>query len=109
MLKFFLPELEALHAAAGNRDVETCAVGFVCPAGSPGGDTRFVVRELREVPEAAYLRRTSTSAVLAPQYCIEVANSARAQGMGVLFAHTHPGTAPVWPGSLVLWATTTPV
>lgn len=95
MLKFFLPELEALHAAAGDRDVETCAVGFVCPAGSPGGDTRFVVRELREVPEAAYLRRTSTSAVLAPQYCIEVANSARAQGMGVLFAHTHPGTVPL--------------
>lgn len=95
MLKFFLPELEALHAAAGDRDVETCAVGFVCPAGSPGDGSRFVVRELREVPEAAYLRRTQTSAVLSPHYCIEIANSARAQGMGVLLAHTHPGAAPL--------------
>ncbi len=39
--------------------------------------------------------RTPTSAVLAPNYCIEVANSARAKGMGVLLAHTHPGTAPL--------------
>lgn len=91
MLKFFLPEVEALQATARDRNIETCAVGFVCPASSPGGGARFVVYELREVPEAAYLRRTQTSAVLAPQYCIEIANRARTEGMGVLMAHTHPG------------------
>lgn len=95
MLKFSLSEVEALQAAARDMDLETCAVGLVCPAGSFDGGTRFVVRELCEVPEAAYLRRTPTAAVLAPNYCIEVANRARAQGMGVLMAHTHPGTMPL--------------
>jgi len=95
MLKFLLPELETLQVAAREREIETCAVGFVCPASSPAGSARFVVHDFREVPEAAYLRRTPTSAVLAPHYCIEVANSARAKGMGVLMAHTHPGAAPL--------------
>jgi molybdopterin-synthase adenylyltransferase len=95
MLKFFLPELEALHSAANERDVETCAIGLVCPAGSIGDGHHFIVRELHEVPVEAYLRRTPTSAVLAPSYCMELANRARAQGMGVLMAHTHPGNAPL--------------
>ena len=95
MLKFSLPEVAALQAAAGDQELETCAVGFVCPAGSSDGEARFVVHKLREVPEAAYLSRTPTSAVLSPLYCIDLANAARAQGMGVLLAHTHPGPTPL--------------
>lgn len=95
MLKFSTPEVEALQVAARERDNETCAVGFVCSAGPPDGEARFVVHNLREVPESAYLHRTPTSAILSPLYCIELANAARAQGMGVLLAHTHPGTTPM--------------
>jgi molybdopterin/thiamine biosynthesis adenylyltransferase len=91
-LAFNLEELAALQAAARNRQVETCAIGWVVPASvMPTG--RFLVRQFREVPEQAYLERTSTRAVLAPDYCVEVANQARAGGMGVIFGHTHVGEA----------------
>ncbi len=95
MLSFILEELQSLQAAARERPVETCAVGFVAPAGRRNGVNRFVVRGLQEVPEGAYQWRTEVNAVLAPAYCMEVANEARANGMGVLFAHTHPGTNPL--------------
>lgn len=91
MLSFVHEEVEALHVAARTLDVETCAVGFVAPAGQRGDVDRYVVRNLSAVPDAAYTKRTSTCAELAPWYCMEVANAARAHGLGLLFAHTHPG------------------
>lgn len=95
MLKFSTPDVKALQVAARVRDIETCAIGFVCPVDAPDGKARFVVHNLHEVPEAAYLQRTATSAMLSPRYCIELANAARGQGMGLLLAHTHLGTTPM--------------
>lgn len=90
MLRLPLAETQALHSLARDRDVETCAVGLVLPA-SAGDAERFVVRQLDEVPDAAYAERTATAATLKPEFCIEIANRARAAGAGVLLAHTHPG------------------
>jgi molybdopterin/thiamine biosynthesis adenylyltransferase len=90
MLKLPLAETQALHDFARDRDVETCAVGLVLPTSASDAE-RFVVRQLDEVPDAAYAERTATAATLKPEFCIEIANRARAAGAGVLLAHTHPG------------------
>jgi molybdopterin/thiamine biosynthesis adenylyltransferase len=92
MLKFSLAELHALQGFARDVVVETCAVGLVLPVRATHEDpTRFVVRQLREVPDEAYTLRTGTGAALKPEFCVEMANRARASGAGVLLAHTHPG------------------
>lgn len=91
MLKIALSELQTLQRAALEGTVETCAVGFVLPAGVKDGVERHVVRQLEEVPEGAYLSRSVIEAVLRPEYCIDIANSARAAGAGALLAHTHVG------------------
>lgn len=91
MLKIPLPELQALQKAALERAIETCAVGLAMPAGVKDGIARHVALQLEEVPEAAYLSRTAVEAVLRPEYCMDIANRARAVGAGVLLAHTHVG------------------
>lgn len=90
MLRLPLAEFQALHGFARDRDVETCAVGLVLPVSDADAE-RFVVRQLDEVPDAAYAERTASAATLKPEFCIEIANRARAAGAGVLLAHTHPG------------------
>lgn len=91
MLKVVLHELQLLQQRARELDVETCAAALVLSAGERDGAERYVVRELTEVPEAAYLRRSAAEAVLMPEFCIELANRARSSGAGVLLAHTHVG------------------
>lgn len=83
-----LAAVETLQRVAAERNLETCAVGFVSQAGSAG---RFVVREFAEVPPHAYIDRTALSVALSPAYCVELANRARTAGMGIALAHTHPG------------------
>lgn len=91
MLKISLQELQALQQLARERAVETCAVGLVLPAGAKDGVERYVIRQLEEAPEGAYIRRTPVEAVLKPEFNIDIANRARAAGAGVLLAHTHVG------------------
>lgn len=95
MLKFCRSEAQALQAMAAQREVETCATALVIPAGQRDGEQLFVARTLTEVPDSAYATRTPTAAVLRPEYCIELANAARAAGAGVLLAHTHTGPHPL--------------
>lgn len=91
MIRFSLAEITLLQGMARERRVETCAVGLVFPVSSRGTVERFVVRQISEVPDAAYIERSAISATLSPHYCIEIANRARAAGAGVLLAHTHIG------------------
>src|SRR5690606_21989782 len=65
MLRLPLAEAQALHGFARDRDVETCAVGLVLPVSASDGE-RFVVRQLDEVPDAAYAERTASAATLKP-------------------------------------------
>lgn len=80
-------DLDVLREAAMRREVETVAVGSAVPSGA----AKFVVRELVEVPEEAYLQRTAHHAVVSPEFCVDLANRARAARASVVFAHTHVG------------------
>lgn len=90
--------LDTLTSVAGTEALETAAVGFVSTA-SLGRDPRFVVRDLAPVPDSAYLARELDRLTLAPQFCMEVANRARALNCGVIFAHTHPNGYPDFSGT----------
>lgn len=91
--------LSRLHDLAAEHDVETCAVGFVRPAGAGGHPGRFVVQALEPVPEAAYQVRTRTRASLAPEFMLDVVNRARMAGAGIaLPCAVDPGSAPSLPG-----------
>lgn len=83
--------VQHLQGLAGTDTNETCAAGLVFPAGHRGALPRYVVGQLHPVPAAAYTFRSSTSAQLAPSFCVELANRARTQGCGVAVVHTHPG------------------
>lgn len=91
IVAFELGAVEALQSLARSEPRETCASGFVAPAGLRNGERRYVVRDLKPVTEAAYLARGHDCASLAPSFCMDLANQARAKGLGVLLAHTHPG------------------
>ena len=93
MLKFIQSEIDTLQEFARNRKVESCAFGFVFPLSK--NTEKFIVRQLQEVPDNAYITRTATEAVLKPEYCVEITNQARAAGAGVILAHTHPGQFPL--------------
>jgi len=95
MLKLPLPDVHRLQECARDGKVESCAVGLAYPAGMWRSTPQYVVRELLDVPETAYVSRTSGSAVLRPEYCIEISNRARLAGAGVVMAHTHPGEDPL--------------
>lgn len=93
MLKLIQTEIDALQELARNRTIESCAFGLVLPLSK--NSKKYVVRQLQEVPESAYMTRTATEAVLKPEYCVEMSNQARAAGAGILLAHTHPGPLPL--------------
>lgn len=95
MLRIQHLQAELLHRAASSRDIETCAVGLVFPAGTVGSEPAFTVRGLSEVPEEAYLERSSYAATLKPAFMTELSNAAKKAGAGVLLAHTHVGTDPL--------------
>lgn len=95
MLRIQLDQALALQECAGKREHETCASGLVFRSGTRAGKPVFTVRALQEVPEQAYLTRTSTAASLRPEFCTELANQARAAAAGVFIAHTHVGNRPL--------------
>lgn len=84
-------ELEEIQKMASERQVETCAVGFVSRISNDQGKLRFVVSSLAEVPADAYTDRTATRATLTADFCLSVFNEARVRGAGVILMHTHPG------------------
>lgn len=93
--------VEELQRRAAADPLETCASGFIAPAGTRNGQPRYVVRELLPVPESAYQSRSQVSAVLSPGYCIDLTNRARKTGLGIVLAHTHPGDRPLQSFSLI--------
>lgn len=95
IVAFEQTSIEELQRRAAADPLEICASGFVAPAGMRNGQPRYVVRELKPVPESAYQSRSSVSATLSPGYCMELANSARKEGYGVVLAHTHTGDQPL--------------
>ncbi|WP_174292356.1 HesA/MoeB/ThiF family protein [Sphingomonas bacterium] len=89
-LRFAAPGYATLHEALlRETDRETCAAAFTHANPKHGA---WVVAEpgVELVPESAYERRDAVSAVLRPAYLVNLANRARAQGLGLVLAHTHP-------------------
>lgn len=95
IVTFEQTSVEELQRRAASDPLETCASGLIAPAGTRNGQPRYVVRELLPVPESAYQLRGPVSAVLSPSYCIDLANRARKEGLGIVLAHTHPGNRPM--------------
>ena len=88
---FLLDALERLHELAAGHAIETCAVGFVRPAGAVGhAGRRLVVQALEPVPDVAYALRTPVRASLTPEFMLDIVNRARAAGTGIALLHTHP-------------------
>lgn len=87
-LRFAAPAFTTLHGLMMREtEVETCAIAYT--HANPACAS-WVVAEAELVPDDAYERRDSVSAVLKPAFLVEVANRARAQGLGIVLAHTHP-------------------
>jgi molybdopterin/thiamine biosynthesis adenylyltransferase len=89
-LVFPSPLLSSLRASLLKSELETCAVGYGHACSVDGALARIVVREIQEVPEDAYLRRTTIAAVLSPEFVAQVSKRAKISGASVVFIHTHP-------------------
>jgi molybdopterin/thiamine biosynthesis adenylyltransferase/proteasome lid subunit RPN8/RPN11 len=72
--------------AAANEEHESAAVLLV----RPGGDGRFLVRQLEWVPATAYDLRTERSLSIRPDGYLEAIRLAEACGDIVMWCHTHP-------------------
>jgi molybdopterin-synthase adenylyltransferase len=85
-LIFASPELQLLSAALLERsDVETCGVGLARAAGE-----RLLVGSFEFPTGEAYAERTSTRAVLRPEFLFDITERARRQNLSLVFAHSHP-------------------
>jgi molybdopterin/thiamine biosynthesis adenylyltransferase len=87
-LRFAAPAFATLHGSMMREtEVETCAIAYAHANPACGS---WVVAEAELVPDDAYERRDTVSAVLKPAFLVAVANRARAEGLGIVLAHTHP-------------------
>lgn len=83
---FPAPGLSSLQTSLlERRDVETCAIAFANSVGD-----RLLVAAVDYPPEAAYLIRTQTSAVIRPEYIFDLVSRAKREGHSLLFIHSHP-------------------
>jgi molybdopterin-synthase adenylyltransferase len=83
-------EFECLVSLASTERLETAAVGLVFEAPDRQNVPRRVVRAFAPVPDSAYVTREPDCLTLAPEFCMNLANRARALGCGIILAHTHP-------------------
>lgn len=95
MLKFVERDVRRLQETARSLTVETCAIGWARPGAVCDGVQHYVVGELREAPEDAYLQRSSVAATLKPEYLTQLGNDGKAAKAGVVLVHTHPGSQPL--------------
>lgn len=87
-LRFAAPAFTTLHnLMTREKEIETCAIAYTHANPVCGS---WVVTGAELVPNDAYERRDAVSAVLKPAFLVEVANRARAHGLGIVLAHTHP-------------------
>ena len=87
-LRFANPSLVKFEGALlmdGTR--ESCGIAY---AHHDFEAKTWVVAQAAMAPEAAYAHRDPTRATLKSAFVVEVANRARAEGLSVIFAHTHP-------------------
>src|SRR5216117_1071495 len=71
-------------------ETETAAMLVATPCRTEAGHWRLLVTDVLNVPPDAYLRRTSASLAIAPEFTAHVLKKARISGSSVVFVHTHP-------------------
>ena len=87
-LRFRAPDFSRLRdEALSERAHETCVIGY---AHHNANADCWVVAEAALAPDDAYERRDAAAAVLKTAFVVDVANHARANGLSVIFIHTHP-------------------
>lgn len=87
-LRFAAPAFaELLAALLTDQSRESCAIAY---AHYDTAAESWVVMVAAPAPEDAYEHRNATSATLKSAFVVEVANRARAEGLSVVFVHTHP-------------------
>jgi molybdopterin/thiamine biosynthesis adenylyltransferase len=72
-------------------EVETAGVLLARPVTTPSGDLRFLVRDVRWVPDDAYLVRKAESLSIASHGYVPALAAAEADGAVPVWLHTHPG------------------
>ena len=88
-LAFPAPLLDEFRSSMLVDERETCAM-FMVATSRPG---RALVVSGELAPGSAYRTRTSVAAELSPEYLVDVTSRARRAGLGLVFAHSHPGPA----------------
>jgi molybdopterin/thiamine biosynthesis adenylyltransferase len=71
--------------------VETAGVLLARPVQTPAGDVRLLAREVRWVPDDAYLVREAESLSIASHGYVPALAAAEADGSVPIWLHTHPG------------------
>jgi molybdopterin/thiamine biosynthesis adenylyltransferase len=71
-------------------EIETCAVFFIRAGTSHSSPDRYFATRVTFPSATAYRERTRLSATLSPEYVVQLTNEARAEGLGLVFVHTHP-------------------
>lgn len=87
-LRFATPGFAELQAALlTDQSRESCAIAYAHYDMAAGS---WVVTAAAPAPEHAYEHRDAVSVTLKSAFVVEIANRARAEGLSVVFVHTHP-------------------
>lgn len=77
--------------AAARLPVETGAVLLATLATAPDGDRRLLGRDIRWVPDGAYLKRETDQLLIASNGYVPALAEAERSGCIAIWTHTHPG------------------
>lgn len=84
----------ALRTDLCSDDTERCAVLFAHQTVREDGTSRLLVRETQWPEPRDYSRKGLLEAQLSPDFVARVTKRARREKTAIIFAHSHPGTAP---------------
>ena len=79
-----------LKVAFQAHDDESCALLLAAQVTDNLGATRLLVQEIHLVAEDAYSRRSPIEAEIRPEALVPLVQRAKAEGLSVVFAHSHP-------------------
>lgn len=89
-LVFPAPMLDEIRQTLLAESDETCAIAYGRAVKTDRRLARIVVSDYAPVSPTAYRRRSSTAAVLSPEYVATISQRVRREGLSAVFIHTHP-------------------
>jgi molybdopterin/thiamine biosynthesis adenylyltransferase len=85
---------DVLRTDLCSGDTERCAVLFANQTAREDGTLRLLVREIQWPEPTDYSRKGRLEAQLSPDFVARITKRARREKTSIIFAHSHPGTAP---------------